>query len=267
MLFATVAKICCQYRYRKQNRNITENLQVMKTIKLLFLAGTLLGLATTGCIEDFTVRGNGIEASEGRITSGFDKVKSEGSFDVHITNGNRTDVVINAESNILPYIETDVNGNTLRLHVRGVHNIKNTRPMEVYISVPRLESIKQSGSGIITTGHFTSENVDIVISGSGTIETAINAESLDAVVSGSGSLLLSGGATSADFNISGSGKIDAYDFAVIDCETKISGSGNVWIDVDRFLKATISGSGNVYYIGSPEIETHISGSGKVFHEN
>ncbi len=240
----------------------------MKTIKLLLLSSVAVGFAATSCIEDFTVRGNGIEASEGRITSGFNKVKSEGEFDVHITKGSRTDVVINAESNILPYIETDVNGNTLRLHVRGLHNIKNKLPMEVYITTPNLKNITQSGSGIVTTGYFSGEeNVDVVVSGSGSIETAIDAASIDAVVSGSGVLILSGGANVADFTVSGSGKIDAYDFAVRDCETMISGSGNVWIDVDRYLKATISGSGNVYCTGDAEIEAHISGSGKVFHEN
>ena len=57
----------------------------------------------TGCIEDFTIRGNGIAATEGRITLDFTKVKSEGAFDVHITNGDEFEVVVNAESNIVSY--------------------------------------------------------------------------------------------------------------------------------------------------------------------
>lgn len=239
----------------------------MKTIKLIVLSAIALLFTTTSCIEDFTIRGNGIESSEGRITSHFDKVKSEGAFDVHITNGAKHEIIISAESNILPYIETDVNGNTLRLHVRGLHNVKNRLPMNVYITTPYLEGIKQSGSGIITTDYFECDDMDIMVSGSGTIETAFDAISVDALVSGSGSLYISGDAVDADYVISGSGKIDAYDLVVRDCDATISGSGSVWAKVGRYLSATISGSGNVYYYGSPSIETYISGSGNVIREN
>jgi hypothetical protein len=239
----------------------------MKTIKLLFLSGILLLLGTTGCIEDFTIRGNGIEASEARLTLDFNQVKSEGNFDVHITNGNEYDVVVYAESNIIPYIETNVTGGTLRIYVRGIHNINNRLPMEVYITTPTLRSVVQSGSGIITTDYFSANQFDAVVSGSGKIETAVDAVNVNAIVSGSGTLLISGESTGADLLVSGSGKIDAYDLDLRECEAKISGSGNMWVTVERYLKASISGSGNLYYSGTPDIEKHISGSGNVFDYN
>jgi hypothetical protein len=54
---------------------------------------------------------------------------------------------------------------------------------------------------------------------------------------------------------------------VQNCQTRISGSGDVWIDVDHYLKAVNSGSGNVYYSGTPYLETVVSGSGSVIHKN
>lgn len=239
----------------------------MKTIKLAFLSAIALAIATTSCIDDFTIRGNGIEGTEGRITPGFDQVKSEGVFDVHITNGDDYDVVITAESNILPYIETDVHNDQLVIHTRGLHNIRNRLPIEVFVTTPHLHGIKQSGSGIITTGYFTANNVDLVISGSGRIETAMDADYIDAVVSGSGNLYISGAAVDGDFMVSGSGKIDAYDLSIRDCDAKISGSGSIWTTVEHYLKATISGSGNIFYGGTPVVEMHISGSGNVIQEN
>jgi hypothetical protein len=239
----------------------------MKTIKLLFLSALAVLYATTGCIEDFTITGNGITTSEGRITSNFNKVKSEGDFNVHITSGNEFQVVVNAESNIIPYIETNVNGGTLRIYIRGIHSVNNRRPMEVYVTMPNLKGVTQSGSGVITTGFFTTDNFSAVISGSGSIETAVETLKTDAVISGSGNLFLSGETYSADFLISGSGKIDAYHFNVSDCDARISGSGNIWVNVDRFLKASISGSGNVFYYGAPLVEKQISGSGDVIRKN
>jgi hypothetical protein len=45
----------------------------------------------------------------------------------------------------------------------------------------------------------------------------------------------------------------------------ISGSGNIMVNVKKYLDATISGSGNIKYSGTPVVDTHISGSGSVIH--
>jgi hypothetical protein len=139
--------------------------------------------------------------------------------------------------------------------------------MEIFITTPFLEGLKQSGSGIITTDFFVADDFEASISGSGIIETAIHATTVDANISGSGNLFLSGEALSGDFTISGSGKVDSFDMDLRDCSGKISGSGNMWVKVERFLLATISGSGNIFYTGNPDVESHISGSGSVIKEN
>lgn len=237
----------------------------MKTINLFVIAIIML-FSVTGCIDDFIIRGNGIEASEARLTHEFSKIKSEGSFEVHISPGSDYEVMIEAESNLIPYIETELRGNTLRIHTRGLHNLRNQLPMKIFITTPYVKAITQSGSGIITTGYFEAEHVDVILSGSGIIETAIEANSLDGILSGSGSIYISGEASNADFLVSGSGKLDAWDLSLRNCEATISGSGNMWIYARRFLRANISGSGNVFYSGSPAVETHVSGSGNVIRE-
>lgn len=240
----------------------------MKTMKqFFFLAAIGLLLITTGCWEDFTIGGNGVEATENRITTEFNELKSSGSFDVHVTNGNDYEVVVNAESNIIPYIETYVAGNTLHLDIKGVHNVKNHLPMQVFVTTPHIKSIKQSGSGAITTGYFEADYFEVFISGSGSITTAVDAIVVDAGVSGSGKIEISGTATQTNYNISGSGKIDSYNLASKNCDTRISGSGSMYVSASDFIKATISGSGNVFYIGNPDLETHISGSGKLISDN
>lgn len=239
----------------------------MKTIKLLFFSAVLILFASTGCVDNFIIRGNGIETSEGRITNSFEKVKSSGAFDVHITNGDEFEVVVNAEQNVIPYIETYVSGNTLNIDIRGMHNIKNSLPMEIYVTTPNLEGLKLSGSGVITTDYFYSNSFDVSISGSGYISTAIEAKKVEAKISGSGKLVLAGIADDVKFDISGSGKIDSYDLAVKNCAAKISGSGDMWVNAENNLYANISGSGNIFYYGDPNVESNISGSGNLIHEN
>lgn len=239
----------------------------MKTIKHFIFGAVILLFATSSCIDNFTVKGNGIEATEGRITNSFEKVKSSGDFNVHITKGDDYEVVINAEQNIIPYIETYGSGNTLNIDIRGIHNIQNTLPMEVFVTTPNLNGVKLSGSGIITTDYFYSDDFNIIISGSGYISAAVDALKIDALISGSGKLDISGNTNSGGFNISGSGEIDAYNLALHNCNAKISGSGDLWVNVEQNLVAHISGSGTIYYYGNPNVESHISGSGNLIHEN
>nr|WP_319270658.1 head GIN domain-containing protein [uncultured Draconibacterium sp.] len=238
----------------------------MKTIKL-FIYGLAIIVSAASCIEDISIEGNGIQGTEARIVTEFKKVKSSGDFEVHITETSDHEVVISAEENLLQYIETYVSGETLHIDVKGIRNLRNRLPMEVFISTPTLEGIKQSGSGIITTDYFVSDKMDVILSGSGRIVAAFEAEEVDALLSGSGTIEFSGFADDADFVISGSGNIDAHQLDLYNCTTSTSGSGDMFITVSRNLRSNISGSGNVFYYGNPGIETHISGSGSVISDN
>ncbi len=237
----------------------------MKT-KLL-IATAIIALLFTSCIDDYIIRGNGIAESESRLVSAFSSIASEGNFQIHIMPGDTYEVLVHAESNLLPFIQTDVNGHNLKIHVQGVQSLQNQLPIEVYVTVPFIEEIIQSGSGSITTAWFEGEAFRFVVSGSGSINSSIETDLVEVILSGSGTMYLTGVGRDASLIISGSGRVDTWDFSVRNCDAKISGSGDVWIDVETYLKAVITGSGNVFYSGTPVVETVVSGSGGVFHKN
>ena len=90
--------------------------------------------------------------------------------------------------------------------------------------------------------------------------------SSDARISGSGNIDLTGESSSGSFTISGSGHISSYNYSQIDCISKISGSGDMYLNVSEKLDVTISGSGSVYYIGDPSLNVKITGSGRVIKQ-
>jgi hypothetical protein len=238
----------------------------MKTSLFSYAGIILLFFIVSSCTDDFIIRGNGIPDSEARLTQGFSSVASEGHFIVHITSGTQHKLIIEAESNLMEYIETEVKGGHLRIHTRGFTSLRNRLPIEVFVTTPSLKGIVQSGSGTITTGYFETDALNCVVSGSGSIETAVDANVVDAVISGSGQLNISGSALKGNMVVSGSGKLNAEDLAVQDCDAKISGSGSIWTDVSRYLKAVVTGSGHVFYSGRPQVETVVSGSGGIIQK-
>lgn len=238
----------------------------MKTIKHFFF-GSLLILAATSCIDRFVIEGNGIVNSETRGVVSFSKVKSSGNFEGYITHGNLPEVIVEAEQTILPHIETNVSGNTLYIDIPGWNTVINHRPMKVFVTTAALDGVSLSGSGFIEAEYFEAEMMDIFISGSGNIKADVNARYVEARVSGSGAITIVGNADNTKFNISGSGNIQSNNLACENCQSFISGSGNIRVYAVETLRADISGSGNVYYKGNPKIDFHISGSGKVINEN
>jgi hypothetical protein len=238
----------------------------MKTSLISYAGIILLFFIVSSCMDDFIIRGNGIPDSEARLVNGFSSVASEGNFTVHITSGTQHKLIIEAESNLMEYIETEVNGGHLRIHTRGFTNLRNRLPIEVYVTTPELKGIVQSGSGSITTGYFEAETFNCVVSGSGSIETSVAANVVDAVMSGSGRLHISGSASNGNLIVSGSGKLNAEDLLVQDCDAKITGSGDIWTNVSHYLKAVVTGSGYVFYSGRPQVETVVSGSGGIIQK-
>lgn len=240
----------------------------MQTIKLpLVLSLFVLLFGISSCDEDLFLEGNGNLRSEFRSASGFKDIASSGDFKVTVTPGSSYSVEVSAESNLLPYIETDVIGNTLKIRTRGVHSLRENYPIEVFITTPILNGLSLSGSGLIKTGSFMSDDFKIAISGSGDIDTDISADMMRANISGSGTVFLEGDANETEFVISGSGKIKSYKFPHRHCKAVISGSGDMYVDASETIDARISGSGRVFYINHPVVHTSISGSGAVVDKN
>lgn len=256
----------------------------MKTKNVLFGILLLLsGLMFTGCFDRWRpIDGNYNVVTETRQFSDFKRVFNEGNFDVYIIQDGLNDVVIEAESNLIPLIRTRMEGTALVIDTRD--NLRNNYPMKVFVHTNEIVEMRLSGSGLvhaenINTGNLeidlsgsgsmffngTADQVQSSISGSGSIDLGLTCDELDADISGSGDMEIWGTANRGDFRISGSGSIRAYELLLQDCYATISGSGDIKVKVEDYLNVKISGSGNVYYMGNPTVETNISGSGSVIH--
>ncbi len=116
-----------------------------------------------------TIKGNGQTKKETREVSNFTSLASQGSMDVTIAYGNSNSIVVEADENLLPYIETSVENDRLTIKSKKGVNLKTNSKMVVHVSMTKINSLQQSGSGNINgSGAFTSDGkTDIGVSGSG----------------------------------------------------------------------------------------------------
>lgn len=216
---------------------------------------------------NFRISGNGNIVSESRNLSFFDEIESSGCFNVFITQDSVSEIIVEAEENLQPYIETKIAGNKLIIKTMRDKNLRNTRPINVYVRSEQIYQVTLSGSGYIKVNDFNSGYLTLDISGSGEIDATGTTTTINANISGSGDILLSGNAGNSDYKISGSGDIRSYNLNQNSCNVNISGSGNCFVFVNDKLDVKISGSGDVNYIGNPSVVANISGSGNVISNN
>lgn len=215
-----------------------------------------------------TIKGDGNLKKESRPVESFTGVSANGPLDVQISYGTSETLQVEADENLLPYIETKVEGGKLTVRPKDHVNLKSRLRMVVYISMTDIKLLHESGSGNITgSGAFRSDGkTDIKVSGSGDIKLDFDSfDDMDLAVSGSGNINLKGKkAGDVAAAISGSGNIDCINVPCDNAKAKISGSGNIKVNAQKSIDASISGSGNVYYKEDVDnINSKISGSGKV----
>ncbi len=214
------------------------------------------------CIE-----GDGDVVTQELLINEFTSVKSRGTSQVYITQGNDFKVEVEGQENIIANIETDIQNGVWEIEFDECQ--RNFTDLKIYITMPVIESLEVSGSGdMFGQNAFLVGNIKLEVDGSGSIDVAVDgATDVDARISGSGKIKLEGTTNYLGSKISGSGDLEAYDLEANIVNIKISGSGDAEVTANNELDVKIEGSGDVYYKGNPIINVDISGSGDLKNMN
>jgi Putative auto-transporter adhesin, head GIN domain len=236
----------------------------MRKLFLLSLLATA-GFMSCDYVTGERIRGNGNIKTEDRQVSSFNNVSSHGAYDVYLIQGAAYSLRIEAEENLLPYIDTHVDGDVLEIETKDGYNLSTRRDMKVYITAPAYNTVKTFGSGnIISQARLNNTSpIQMEVSGSGNIKVDVNAPEVKAEVRGSGNIDLQGETRSFTGEIRGSGDIKSPNLKAENVTVDIGGSGSADVYASITLNVDIKGSGDVKYRGGADVRSHITGSGNV----
>lgn len=228
------------------------------------VACILLLTGMTASAQRERVAGNGNIKKETRNVSGFKSVGTSGSFNVYITPGTSKTIEVEADENILPYIETELKGDELNVHFKRGYDIKTTQKININLSMPEVKSLAASGTGgFFSKGSLKGDKVELGLSGSANVDLDLKATKLEVGVSGSTRISLKGNVPTVEYGISGSASVDALALQSDNVEVGVSGSGDLAVYSQKKLDISVSGSAKVRYKGSPAINQSSSGSAKI----
>ena len=238
------------------------NLSCMHRPFHTFLLALLGALFVAGCGISFThVTGNRQLASQTRTVEAFQGVVLAGSMDLVYTPSARRSLRIEGESNLLPYVLTEVDDGELKVYVKDHADLETHQPLTVYVSGPAVHTLTLAGSGNLSTQGLLapSDHLNLTLAGSGDLRVdSLNCPLVELKLAGSGDLYVSGDTRTLNLKLVGSGNIHARGLRSEDAHTTIAGSGDADIYVSQNLQSNIVGSGNLNFWGSP---TSVSNNG------
>jgi hypothetical protein len=221
-------------------------------VLVLVLLGVLLGAAIAtpiallfrnGVSLSSALRGSGRAATQARVLPAFRELELAGSNIVNVRVGGKQSVTVHGDDNLLRYVTTKVDGG--RLAIGQSRSFATRSPMSVAVTVPSLNALALSGSGILTVEGVQGGSLRIRLPGSGLLTASGAVDRLDAVVAGSGQLRL--------------GQLVARD-----ATAAVAGSGEIELQATHSLDALVSGSGAILYGGNPgKVTRNVTGSGAI----
>lgn len=209
---------------------------------------------------------------EKRPVAGFSGVHSAGSYNIFITMGSNESLRLEGNAEVISEIETKVENGILKISKKKMLNKRNwtraswtnSERVDIYIEAKTLHSLSVLGSGDIeVAGLVKATKLTNTISGSGSISVEMNAKNYVALISGSGEIDAKGKSENTSVTIAGSGDFNGAGLESELANAKISGSGDIYLTVNKNLDALISGSGNIKYGGNPNVKYSKAGSGSI----
>lgn len=213
------------------------------------------------------INGNGNYISETRSVSDYDAVSVQGSIHVELIAGTEGRLKVEAESNLLEHILTEVEGDRLKISIEKGYNLSPSSRNEIKVTVPfeSLEEVSLTGSGdIVGSDKINAENFKVDITGSGDVALELQARFVKGSLTGSGNIRLKGKTQQLESKVTGSGDFDASNLIAAKVEANVSGSGDIEVYASQELKSRVSGSGDIIYSGNPKKQDFkTSGSGSI----
>ncbi len=236
-------------------------LEGLGNIMMMFLI--LFSSSFIACGQN--IKGSGNVITEVREISYFNAIEVSGSIDLSVTMGDEFYVEVEADDNIIEYIQTETRGDKLIIGFKGKGiSIRNPGSMHVKVTLPELLSLTASGATDITVGN-TIEQATILITASGASDLTmpVNVEYLELKLSGASDARINGFANATKATLSGASDLKNSNLETGTLEVNLSGSSNMRIKVNEKITGKLSGASDLIYEGNATTDLNTSGASSV----
>ena len=237
----------------------------MKTLSKLITMLVVLFI-TSSCFIDgmMGIKGNRNVISESRtISSDFDKIDIQQGINLYLTQGDITNLKVEADENIMDLLKTEVKNNTLKIYFEK--NVYKAKARNVYLTSNEIIDIEaSSGSSIKTENTWQIPTLKLNTSSGSSVRFHVNANNVSSSSSSGSTTRLYGKTNTFSAKASSGSSINASELNSDDVMAKASSGASISVKVSEKLTAKASSGGSIDFDGNPtEINKETSSGGSV----
>ena len=206
--------------------------------------------------------------AEKRNVSGYHGIEVSGGIDLYLSQGEELVAVSASDTKYRDHIITEVKNGILKIWYENNSHLTfnwGNRKMKAYVSFKNLDKLNgRGGSDIMVEGAIRVNTLALGVSGGSDFEGKVEINDLNVVASGGSDLKISGSVKKLDIEASGGSDFKGYELAADICNLLASGGSDVYISINKELKAKANGGSDVFYKGNGTVrEMRSSGSSNI----
>lgn len=208
----------------------------------------LVPLVLSGCAAAV---GNGTRVTESRQVGAFTRLAAQSGFQVTFAPG-ATDVAVTADENLLPLLETYVEGDTLILRVKPMVSVSPTDGLKARVANPVLVGLDASGGARVQAQATPTDTWALAASGGSDVQvTGLSATTLTLGATGGSRATVTGDATRVEVSASSGSTVDTTAVHAQTASLDVSGGSTVRIYASSSASGQATGGSTVTVSGSP----------------
>ena len=213
------------------------------------------------------IQGSGRVVTEELVMTGFDRVEVGNSFEVTISRAGLYDIIVEADDNLIRYLDVRKSAETLSIRLQSGISIRNAT-LKVQVTLPELRSVSFSGASRGRIQGFDTGQFGATLSGASYLSGDIVTGDTEISLSGASAVELTGTGPSLSLKASGASKADLEQFKVNTAAISLSGASAAGVTVlDVLEPVSLSGASRLTYAGNLVVrKLHTSGASTVNSE-
>ncbi len=211
--------------------------------------------------------GSGDIVTEKRSTGSFTGINVGGGFDVELRIGSPSEVTVEADDNLIKYVETSVKDGQLRIRMDDM-NVHDAH-LKVFITAPSINDITASAAATVEVKDEVKLNGAIQLHASSGADITIALDAPETVLNASSGaeINVSGRTKEVKAAVSSGSSIHAKELLSENASAEASSGGSITVHASIVLDAKASSGGNITYRGGANVKKSESSGGQVEKDN
>ena len=188
--------------------------------------------------------------------NGIEGIDVHHAFKVDVYYDSVEYAVVETNTNLLPYISTEMDGAELEIRMNKRVRVKGNATFHVSVYGPNVRSFDVNGASQVRAHDvIRGEHISLDLSGASKFSGEVQGEHLTADLSGASKAKVSGELNHLTVDLSGASKWDGYKVKALNVQADLSGASSARVQSIRTLQGETSGASNLSYMGSPAEKT------------